>query len=87
MVAPLTAVLESAEVGDLTSEKAVVAAQAALCLMGNVHHQISQERQKKLILKLNLSLRFMADDHKNFTNAAPMLFGEALQSKLQQWSR
>ena len=76
-VAPLTAVLESAEAGDLTPEKAVSATQTALYLMGNAHHQMSQERRKKLILKLNPSLRFMADDCKNFSNAAPMLFGES----------
>ena len=76
-VAPLTAVLESAEAGDLTPEKAVSATQTALYLMGNAHHQMSQERRKKLILKLNPSLRFMADDCKNFSDTAPMLFGES----------
>ena len=37
---------------------------------------MSQERRKKLILKPNPPLRFMADDHKNFTNTSLMLFGE-----------
>ena len=76
-VAPLTAILESAEAGELTSEKLVAAVQATLYLMGNAHHQMSQARRKKLILKLNPSLRFMADNHKNFTNAPLMLFGES----------
>jgi len=31
------------EEGELMSEKAVAAAQAALCLMGNAYHQMSQE--------------------------------------------
>ena len=35
-----------------------------------------QERRKKLLLKLNPSLKFMAEDKKNFESAAPMLFGE-----------
>ena len=76
-VAPLTAVLESTEAGDLMPEKAVSATQTVLYLMGNAHHQMSQERRKKLILKSNPSLRFMADDCKNFSDAAPMLFGES----------
>ena len=81
-VAPLTAVLESAEAGDLMPEKAVSATQTALYLMGNAHHQISQERRKKLILKLNPSLRFIADDCKNFSDAAPMLFGESFAKQV-----
>ena len=36
---------------------------------------MAQERHKKLLLKLNPSLKFMADDKKNFQSAAPMLFG------------
>ena len=32
--------------------------------------------EKKLILKLNPSLKFMAEDGKSFASAAPMLFGE-----------
>ena len=75
-VAPLAAILESAEAGELTPEKAVASAQAALYLMGNAHQQMAQERRKKLLLKLNPSLKFMAEDKKNFESAAPMLFGE-----------
>ena len=52
---PLMAVLESADAGELTPEKAVAATQTALYLMGNVHQQMAQERRKKLILKLNPS--------------------------------
>ena len=73
---PLTAALESAEEGDLTPEKAVGAAQTALYLMGNAHQQMAQERRKKMILKLNPSLKFMAEEQKNFNTAAPMLFEE-----------
>ena len=75
-VAPLVAILESAEAGELTPEKAVSAAQTALYLMGNAHQQTAQERRKKLILKLNPSLKFMAEDARSFSSAAPMLFGE-----------
>ena len=75
-VAPLVAILESTEAENLTPEKAVTATQTALYLMGNAHQHASQERQHKLVLKLNPLLRFMAEDNKNFTTAAPMLFGE-----------
>ena len=75
-MAPLAALLEIAEAGELTPEKAVSAAQTALYLMGNAHQQTAQERRKKLILKLNPSLKFMAEDAKSFSSAAPMLFGE-----------
>ena len=40
-VAPLAAILESAEAGDLTPEKAVTATQTALYLMGNAHQHTS----------------------------------------------
>ena len=43
-VAPLVAILESAEARELTPEKAVSAAQTALYLMGNAHQQTAQER-------------------------------------------
>ena len=79
-VAPLAAILESAEEGDLTPEKAVAAAQTALYLMGNAHQQMAQERRKKVILKLNPSLKFMAEEQSNFNTAAPMLFGEVCET-------
>ena len=75
-VAPLAAILESAEAGDMTPEKVVTATQMALYLMGNAHQHTSQGRRQKLVLKLNPSLRFMAEDNKNFTTAVSMLFGE-----------
>jgi len=36
-IAPLVGILESAEAGELTNEKAVASTQAALHLMGYVH--------------------------------------------------
>ena len=75
-VPPLAALLESTEAGDLMPEKAVSATQTALYLMGNAHQQMAQERRKKLILKLNPSLKFMAEDNKSFASSAPMLFGK-----------
>jgi len=75
-VPPLAAILECAEAGYLMPEKAVSSIQVALCLMGNTHQHMAQERHKKLLLKLNPSLKFMAHDKKNFQSAALMLFGE-----------
>jgi len=75
-ISPLAAILECAEAGDLMLEKAVSSVQVVLCLMGNVHQHMAQEKCKKLLLKLNPSLRFMADYKKNFQSAVPMLFGE-----------
>ena len=42
-VSPLAAILESAEAGELSPEKAVSSVQVALCLMGNVHQHMTQE--------------------------------------------
>ena len=75
---PLSAILESAEAGNLTPEKAVVSTQVALCLMGNAHQKMAKERHKKPLLKLNPSLKFMAENLKSFEPVVPMLFGEEL---------
>jgi len=72
-VAPLAALLESTEVGELTLEKVVSAIRTA---MGNSHQQMAQEQRKKLILKLNPSLKIMTEDSKSFVSLTPMLFGE-----------
>jgi len=37
---------------------------------------MAQERRRKLLLRLNLSLKFMADKKRNFDSSAPMLFEE-----------
>ena len=79
-VSPLAALLESVEAGELMPEKAVSDTQTTLHLMGNVHQQMSQERRKKLILKFNLSLKFMVEDNKSFVSSFPMLFGEEFAS-------
>lgn len=53
-------------------ESVVTATQTVLCLMGNIHQQMAHERLKKVIF---LSLKFMANDQKNFSSAALILFG------------
>lgn len=75
-VAPLAALLESTEAGESTPEKAVSTTQTALYLMGNAYQQMSQERWKKLILKLNPSMKFTAEDSKSFVLLTSILFGK-----------
>ena len=78
-VALLTAMIESADAGELTvgdSGEAVAAVQSALVLMGNAHQKMAQERRKKVLLQLNPALKSLAEEEKAFQNAAPMLFGE-----------
>ena len=86
-MAPLVALLESTEAGELTPEKAVSATHTALYLMGNAHQQMAQE-QRKLILKLNPLLKSMVEDSKSFVSSAPMLFGEEFVNRPPpQWIR
>ena len=61
------------------ARKAVSATQTALYLMGNTHQQISQ---KKAILKLNLSLKFMAEDNKVLFRRSQCCLGKNLPGKL-----
>ena len=68
-VSSLAAILECAEARDLMPEKAAF---SVLCLIGNAHQQMAQ----KLLLKLNSSLKTMANEKKSFQSAAIMLFGE-----------
>ena len=80
-MASLAALLESAEAGELMPEKVVSAAQTALYLMGNEHQQTAQERRKKLILKLNPSLKFMAEDAKSLAPQHRCFLGRSLPSR------
>ena len=75
-VAPLTAVIENAEAGELSVDGAVAAVQSALVLMGNAHQKMAQERRKKILLQLNPALKSLAEEQHAFSKAAPMLFGE-----------
>lgn len=67
-VATLTALLESTETGESTPEKVLSATRTALYLMGNAYQQMSQERWKKLIRKLNPLMKFTAEDSKSFVS-------------------
>ena len=73
-VAPLVAVMEGAEAGELSVEGAVTAVQSALVLMGNAHQKMVQERRKKVLMQLNPALKSLAEGENAFSNPAPMLF-------------
>ena len=77
-VAPLTAILESSEAGELMAEQAYAAAQSALCLLGNASNHMAQERRKRI---LNPTLKSMVEEENAFQQAAPMLFGEEFAKK------
>ena len=79
-VTPLTALLETAEGGELRSEDTVAAVQSALYFLGNAHQHMNQERRKKVLMNLNPALKSMANDE-IFKAAAPMLFGDEFAAK------
>ena len=80
-VAPLAAILEGAEVGELTPEHAYSAAQVALVFMGSANNHMAQERRKRILMNVNPTLKSMADEENAFQQAAPMLFGEEFAKK------
>ena len=80
-VAPLTAILEGSEAGELTAEQAYAAAQSALCLLGNANNHMAQERHKRILMNVNPALKSMVEEENAFQQATPMLFGEEFAKK------
>ena len=80
-VAPLTAILEGSDAGELTPEQAYAAAQSALCLLGNANNHMTQERRKRVLMNVNPALKSMAEEENAFQQAEPMLFGEEFAKK------
>lgn len=76
VVGPLSTIIEQAEAGTLTAERAVAAARMAIKFTGNASVQISRERRKKAILDMNPKLVDMAEKDAIFEDAAPELFGD-----------
>ena len=82
VVSSFAAIFECSEAGDLTPEKVV---SSALCLIGNAHRHMVQEMCKKLLLKLNPSLKFMADENSICSSHA--VWGRVLLNRLPpQWT-
>ena len=80
-VAPLTAILEGSEAGELMAEQAYAAVQSVLCLLGNANNHIAQERRKRILMNINPALKSMAEEENAFQQAAPKLFGVEFAKK------
>ena len=65
-VAPLTAILEGSETGDLTAKQAYAAALSALSLLGNANNHMAQERRKRILMNVNPALKSMAEEENVF---------------------
>jgi hypothetical protein len=79
-VAPITAILQEAAKGSLTTPKATDAAKAALILLGNA---ISKERRKKIAKELNKHIVPLVELDNIFDEAAPNLFGDGFENKVK----
>ena len=80
-IAPLTAILEGAEAGELTPQDTYSAAQVALVLMGNANNHMAQERRKRILINVSPALKSMADEENPLQQAVLMLFGEEFAKK------
>ena len=74
-MAPLTAVLEALSKEPLSDQETLLAVTLALELMGNASAHMSRLRKEKLTASFNKSLLSLAQEDKDFTKAAPHLFG------------
>jgi len=81
-VAPLTAIVETNAKGESISHKqAINAATAAIELVGNASAQMSHYRRTRIITGMNKTLLPLVEDDKQFTEAAPSLFGPDFAQK------
>lgn len=79
-VAPLVHIWEEAQRGTLTSKTATEAACAALALLENPLAHMTCDRRKRILRDLNKDLLPLAEDEEAFKGAAPLLFGDHLES-------
>lgn len=61
VVGPLTSIIEEAEKGELTAEKAMTAARIALRFAGNALVQMARKRRRRAIMEMNSKLTELAD--------------------------
>ena len=83
VVTPLTALLETAEGGELKSEDTVAAVQSALYFLGNAYQHMNQERRKKVLMNLNPALKSMANDERSSKQQHPCCLAMNLRLKQQ----
>ena len=82
-VAPLVHIVEGSQQGTLTTDQAAEAAKAPLTLLGNASAQLSRERRKKVISCLNKKVHPLAEEEDIFEEAAPLLLGKVVETKMK----
>ena len=82
-LAPMVDILEEAQKGPLTTEKAAEAARSAILLLGNASTQVAKERRKKVIKCMNKKVHSLADDEEIFIDAPPLLLGKLFEAKMK----
>ena len=82
-LAPMVDILEEAQKGSLTIDKAAEAARTAILLLGNASTQVAKERRKRVIKCMNRKVHPLADDEEIFIDAPPLLLGKLFESKMK----
>lgn len=65
------------------NQMAMVAAGAALALIGNASANMTTERRRRILKDLNKDLLPLAEDADAFKGAAPLLFGGNFEAKMK----
>ena len=82
--APLAAIVDKVDAGELEEGDVIQGIKSALLLLGNASQQHSLLRRKTILQHLNPQLKSLVQDA-DFTEAPPYLFGESwLRSDLKQ---
>ena len=84
IVGPLASILEDSEKGELTIEKATIAAKTALRFAGNASVQKARERRRRAITEMNPKLTELAEKDDIYESAAPMLFGDRFAKEAKE---
>jgi hypothetical protein len=83
-IAPLVHIVEEAQKGTLSSQKAAIAAKASIALIGNASVQMSRVRRKRILKELNRDLTPLAENTEMFEDATPLLFGDSFEKKMKE---
>jgi len=76
--APLTAIIEKTDAGEIDQADAIQGIRAALVLMGNASQHHAIQRRKAILQHLNPQLKSLVKDE-DFATAAPFLFGPSFR--------
>ena len=72
--APLAAIIEKTDAGEINQDEAIQGIRAALVLMGNASQHHAIQRRKAILQHLNPQLKGLVKDE-DFATSAPFLFG------------